>query len=444
MLANRGEKHRPKICDVKRDLSTLAEKDNIFDKATDQDARTLVKQRNLKTKLSEAKPLNIICIVKQWCEDIDKTVNARLNTWPARLIIGIIIIILVINRFDCSFQNSGAIFLLSDGKYLVKYDIASFNHSYLPEFPKTYQEQTTVQNFVKVNDIVYVISCVQHKAAIQINVSDPVSKWRDVKWSNMYKNKKYISVKDSILAIGTQSDYMNFDCQNTIPGPSATAFMYNTTTKTWTDLPSMSEARLGPALVVYDGLACAVGGSASPSVECFNMSRNQWISLPMMNITRRDAAAVELNGELYVIGGALFFDLKHLDDDEIRSYYSRYALSSVEKYNPVTNTWSGVTKLHEGRIYHGAGVANGKIYVVGGFSSVVEVYDPDSNVWRIGDTVFNAQRYHRIIAISLSNKDVNNKELFSKLQKLGQFLFEFEKSIRKSLKFLVNLFDSVH
>ena len=41
-------------------------------------------------------------------------------------------------------------------------------------------------------------------------------------------------------------------------------------------------------------------------------------------------------------------------------------LKTVERYNPVTNTWTKRADLNIGRGYLGACVINGKIYIVGG------------------------------------------------------------------------------
>jgi len=423
---------RPKISNVKKDLENFSTMENVC--KIDQAVKALVEERKLKKEIPKSKQSSLLFKLKLFKDDVEKISN----TWQARVFSTIFIILVLV--FILSYRQSGAVFLLSDGAHLVRYDIASFNHTYLPKFPLAHQEDTTVQNLVKVNDMVYVISCIEFRRAIRINLSDPSATWESIAWKDKYKNRKHIAFKDSIFAIGTQSDYMNDDCQHTLT-KSSEAYMFNTLKNTWIQLPSMSEARLGPALVIFDGLVCAVGGSASRSVECFNQTRNQWISLPLMNSTRRDAAAVELKGELYVIGGTLSFDLPA---DEIRSYYSRYALSSVEKYNPITNKWTTVTKLHEGRIYHGAGVANGEIYVVGGFSSVVEVYNPESDAWRIADTVFNAQRYHRFIAIDVKSKDEDMETPTKQyIDHITNFALGHWQNVRKTFLELTNILEKL-
>ena len=76
-----------------------------------------------------------------------------------------------------------------------------------------------------------------------------------------------------------------------------------------------------------------------------------------MNNVRFRAASVELNGEMYVIGG--------VPNNTMQPYVPQ---SSVEKYNPVTNSWIQVALSEEARYGHCAGVFNGKIYVIGGLA----------------------------------------------------------------------------
>ena len=95
-----------------------------------------------------------------------------------------------------------------------------------------------------------------------------------------------------------------------------------------------------------------------------------------MQTPRIGATSGVVNGILYVAGGA----------------YGSSVLSSVEAYNPATNTWSykaplpaPVTNLVPGQ----AGVLNGMLYVVGGWCcsgngqdfSTVYAYDPVSDSW---------------------------------------------------------------
>jgi|CXWL01.1.fsa_nt_gi hypothetical protein len=90
-----------------------------------------------------------------------------------------------------------------------------------------------------------------------------------------------------------------------------------------------------------------------------------------MSIGRSGHAAAVINGKIYVMGGSL--------DGSPNT-----PLSSVEEYDPVSDTWRTVTAMPTARLSHAAAVANNKIYAVGGnngvspsnFLSITEEYTP--------------------------------------------------------------------
>lgn len=63
-------------------------------------------------------------------------------------------------------------------------------------------------------------------------------------------------------------------------------------------------------------------------------------------------------------------------------------LSSAERYNPHTNSWSPIVAMTSRRSGVGLAVTNGQLYAVGGFDGTaylktIEVYDPETNQWRL-------------------------------------------------------------
>ena len=58
-------------------------------------------------------------------------------------------------------------------------------------------------------------------------------------------------------------------------------------------------------------------------------------------------------------------------------------LSTVEEYDPETDTWTRKADMPTPRNVHAASVVNGKIYVIGGSpdASRVEEYDPKTDTW---------------------------------------------------------------
>jgi len=71
------------------------------------------------------------------------------------------------------------------------------------------------------------------------------------------------------------------------------------------------------------------------------------------------------------------------------------ALNAVERYDPPSNTWTSVASISQRRSGSAAVVMDGKIYVVGGFSSAalssMEIYDPQANRWTLGPPMKHAR-----------------------------------------------------
>lgn len=105
------------------------------------------------------------------------------------------------------------------------------------------------------------------------------------------------------------------------------------------------------------------------SVDTYDPSSNTWSQAASLNTPRMYHSAVELNGCVYVIGG--------------HSGISR--LSSVECYKS-GGQWVYVSPLPEPRSVLGATVFTGGIYVAGGYNGEVHVntvyyYHPNTNEW---------------------------------------------------------------
>ena len=59
-------------------------------------------------------------------------------------------------------------------------------------------------------------------------------------------------------------------------------------------------------------------------------------------------------------------------------------MSSVDCFDPDTNTWSQVANMNIARHGHSLVILNGKLYAIGGLGvDSVEVYDPDNNTWTL-------------------------------------------------------------
>ncbi|KAJ8377635.1 hypothetical protein AAFF_G00255440 [Aldrovandia affinis] len=106
-------------------------------------------------------------------------------------------------------------------------------------------------------------------------------------------------------------------------------------------------------------------------VERFCTENNEWRMTAPMIRHRGDAAVCSLGGLIYTVGG----------HDEFT------CLSSVEKYDPETNLWSGdVAALSSARSKMSLVEMEGYLYALGGHdgitcTNIVERYDPSQNTW---------------------------------------------------------------
>jgi N-acetylneuraminic acid mutarotase len=158
---------------------------------------------------------------------------------------------------------------------------------------------------------------------------------------------------------------------------------YRPRTNTWSTVASMPTARIALAAATGpDGRIYAIGGWNQPgadnslsTVEAYTPATNSWSTVAPMP-TARDglAAATGPDGRIYAIGGT----------DGMRS------LNMVEAYTPATNTWSTVASMPTARCCLAAATGtDGRIYAIGGWNqpggdntlSTVEAYDPSTNTW---------------------------------------------------------------
>jgi len=154
---------------------------------------------------------------------------------------------------------------------------------------------------------------------------------------------------------------------------------------TWMTKPPMQTARCQTTAVELNGKVYAIGGatnvcnqdnsSRTSSVEVFDPVTESWSTVTPMPTARNELAAAVVDGKIYVIGGVSAGD-------------------KVEIYDPVTDTWSTAAPMPTKRIAMGATAVNGKIYVVGGCAegspdpcdglATLEIYDPATDTWTTG------------------------------------------------------------
>jgi N-acetylneuraminic acid mutarotase len=129
---------------------------------------------------------------------------------------------------------------------------------------------------------------------------------------------------------------------------------------------------------------------------CFSQidSVGRWFSRAPMPTARQEIAHAILNGKIYVPGGLATGGV---------------GTTTVEAFDPLTNSWSTVAPLPEPLHHLGLAVANGRLYVLGGYSGnsfvpnhkVWSLY-PDSNIWREKTPMLISRGAH--IAVTFQNK----------------------------------------
>lgn len=162
--------------------------------------------------------------------------------------------------------------------------------------------------------------------------------------------------------------------------------IYDPVTNTWTVADtSMPTPRSTAAGAVIDGKLYVVGGvdkaySTRPVfdvLEVYDPEANTWTVLEPMPTKRWGPGAGVIDGKLYVIGGAL----------SAREYFS-----TLEIYDPATDTWTTGQSMPTSRYGPAVAGIDGKLYVAGGLTwnaqtqthediAVLEVYDPATNSW---------------------------------------------------------------
>lgn len=128
-----------------------------------------------------------------------------------------------------------------------------------------------------------------------------------------------------------------------------------------------------------NGKIYVMGGSAPgngfSSLEEYDPESDTWTKKASMSTVRCYFAACAVNGKIYAIGG--WKDWEN-------------ALLTVEEYDPTANKWTRKADMPAAKGYFGSAVVNDKIYIIGGTPpppwsqpavATVEEYDPATDTW---------------------------------------------------------------
>src|SRR6186713_45216 len=156
-------------------------------------------------------------------------------------------------------------------------------------------------------------------------------------------------------------------------------YEYDPATDRWTKKAPMPRPAHHAALAQANGKIYAFGGFVSPANTAvpvgaawepidnaweFDPATDAWKPLPPLPGKRGSAIAAEVDGKIYVIGGAT--TMEGSKDPFFTAFGSARVLGTNEVYDPATNKWESRNPMSVPRNHAFGGVVNGKVYVIGG------------------------------------------------------------------------------
>jgi N-acetylneuraminic acid mutarotase len=156
-------------------------------------------------------------------------------------------------------------------------------------------------------------------------------------------------------------------------------YEYDPTTDVWTKKSPMPHPAHHTALAAVNGKIYAFGGFIAPANTAipvgaawepiadaweFNPATDAWKPLAPLPGKRGSAIAAEVGGKIYVIGGAT--TMEGSKDPFFTAFGPARVLGTNEVYDPATDKWESRNPMSVPRNHAFSGVVNGKIYVIGG------------------------------------------------------------------------------
>jgi len=156
-------------------------------------------------------------------------------------------------------------------------------------------------------------------------------------------------------------------------------YEYDPATDKWTKKQPMPRPAHHAALAAVNGKIYAFGGFVAPATTAvplgaawepidnayeFNPATDSWKPLPPLPGKRGSAIAAEVGGKIYVIGGAT--TMEGAREPFFTAFGPARVLATNDVYDPATNKWESRNPMSVARNHAFSGVVNGKIYVIGG------------------------------------------------------------------------------
>lgn len=234
--------------------------------------------------------------------------------------------------------------------------------------------------------LVVLILCAAGAAPHSPGMVDPVAPPGDVgatpRWAHVA-----VVVDEKIYVLG------GVDADNQ---PVAGVEVYDPASGTWVARADMPSPRALLGACALGGKIYAIGGTTMGLdklgvVEVYDPEADRWSRKADLPTARSSLAAVAVNGRIYAIGGA------GLDPPpegwESADLENATAFSTVEIYEPETDSWRSGPAMPTARATLTASAVGGRIYAIGGATrregrdvalSLVEVFDTETRRWMGG------------------------------------------------------------
>ncbi len=156
-------------------------------------------------------------------------------------------------------------------------------------------------------------------------------------------------------------------------------YEYDPATDKWTQKKGMPRSAHHAAIATANGKLYVIGGFVPPKdtqiptggawepiadVWEYDPAADSWKSLAPLPTKRGAAVAVEVGGKIYVIGGAT--TVAGSKDPYFTFFGPSLVLTTNEVFDPATNKWESRKPMSVARNHAYAAAVNGKIYVIGG------------------------------------------------------------------------------
>ena len=203
---------------------------------------------------------------------------------------------------------------------------------------------------------------------------------------------------------GTIYEKAKFDKGILGPYGIQTVEVYDTQTNTWQRVADIPTPRHAAKAAVVNGTIYVFGGSHGEAnallrkhpvnVEAYNPQTNTWIQKQDMPVSRVDFDLGVADGKIYVIGGSI----RHNGE----------SVNRVDVYNPATDTWVKGREMPTPRSSLSVAVVGNRIYAIGGLVwrprfnfglTVIEEYDATSRQWRKKADMLDTRDWFKTVVV---------------------------------------------